>query len=70
MAKKSGRRVHRLTLGKRGGIGQVRVGIEAFFEFSFWLSEELEDLVGYWSKKMPRSVGRRAGRCRPIVSEE
>lgn len=43
-----------LVLGDRSGVGQVHVDIEAFFELSFWLAEEVEDLVGLWQKRMPR----------------
>ncbi|RPH76875.1 MAG: hypothetical protein EHM80_13715 [Nitrospiraceae bacterium] len=43
-----------LVLGDRSGVGQVRVDIEAFFELSFWLAEEVEDLVRMWQKRMPR----------------
>jgi len=28
------------------GLGKVRVDIGSFFEFSFWMAEELEDLIG------------------------
>jgi hypothetical protein len=48
-----------LVLGDRSGLGQVHVDIEAFFELSFWLAEELEDLVGEWQRKMPRRLKRR-----------
>jgi hypothetical protein len=59
MANKHTRRLARLTLGRPGGLGQIHVGIEAFFEYSFCLAEELEDLVRYWSKRMPRGASRR-----------
>ena len=36
---------HKLVLGDIRELGQVRVDMEAFFEFSFWLAEELEDLI-------------------------
>jgi hypothetical protein len=42
-AKKRGSR--QLVLGDHVGLGQVHIDLEAFFEFSFWLAEELEDLV-------------------------
>jgi hypothetical protein len=42
-AKKRGTR--KLVLGDRNGLGQVHIDLEAFFEFSFWLAEELEDLI-------------------------
>jgi len=35
----------KLVLCDNEGIGRVSVGLEAFFEFSFWLAEELQDLV-------------------------
>jgi hypothetical protein len=49
-----------LVLGDRSGLGQVHVDIEAFFELSFWLAEELEDLVGEWHRRMPRRLKRQA----------
>ena len=42
-----------LVLGGDGGLGRVHVDIEAFFGFSFWLAEELEDVVARWSKQLP-----------------
>ena len=42
---KKNRGTRRLVLGDRNGLGQVHIDLEAFFEFSFWLAEELEDLV-------------------------
>ena len=41
----------RLLLIDDPGLGQMHADIEAFFEFSFWLAEELEDLVARWSNK-------------------
>jgi hypothetical protein len=35
----------RLVLCDNEGVGRISVGLEAFFEFSFWLAEELQDLV-------------------------
>ena len=35
----------RLVLCDNEGIGRVTVDIEPFFEFSFWMAEELQDLV-------------------------
>ncbi len=49
-----------LILGDRSGVGQVHVDIEAFFELSFWLAEEVEDLVRDWQKRMPRRIPRQA----------
>ena len=39
----------RLVLVDHSGLGQVRVDMEAFFEFSFWMAEELEDLTAKWA---------------------
>lgn len=48
-----------LVLGDRSGLGQVHVDVEAFFELSFWLAEELEDLVREWQRKLPKRIQRR-----------
>lgn len=34
----------KLVLCEHQGIGRVAVEIEPFFEFSFWMAEELQDL--------------------------
>ena len=39
----------RLLLIDDPGLGQIHADIEAFFDFSFWLAEELEDLVACWA---------------------
>jgi hypothetical protein len=39
----------RLALFAQPGLGQIHVDMEPFFEFSFSLSEDLEDLVHKWS---------------------
>ncbi len=44
MTKESSPQV-RLTLCDNQGVGRITVSLEAFFEFSFWLAEELQDLV-------------------------
>jgi len=38
-----------IVLVNHGGLGRMHVNMEAFFEFSFWLAEELEDLVSQWA---------------------
>ena len=38
----------KLVLVDHSGLGRVRVDMEAFFEFSFWMAEELEDLTAKW----------------------
>jgi len=35
----------KLVLCDHEGLGQVRVDMEAFFDFSFWMAEELQDLI-------------------------
>lgn len=36
---------HKLVFGGPCGLGTLHIDVEAFFEFSFWLADELEDLV-------------------------
>ena len=43
-----------LVLGDHSGLEPVRVDIEAFFELSFWLAEELEDLIQLWKPRLPK----------------
>lgn len=40
-----------LILVDQQGLGRIHVGMEAFFDYSFWLAEELEDLVALWQHK-------------------
>ncbi len=35
----------KLVLCEHEGIGRITVELESFFEFSFWLAEELQDLI-------------------------
>ena len=37
-----------LVLTDREGLGQITVPMEAFFDFSFSIAEDLEDLVATW----------------------
>jgi hypothetical protein len=53
-----------LVLGTDSGLGRVHVDVEEFFGFSFWLAEELEEVVGRWSKKLPPRKIRPASRPR------
>ena len=39
----------KLALTGPGDIGKIVVDMEAFFDFSFWIAEELEDLVAQWN---------------------
>jgi hypothetical protein len=46
----------RLVLTEESAIGNISVDMEAFFEFSFALAEDLEALVDRWSHlAAPRS---------------
>ena len=38
-----------LTLTDRHESSRIVVSMDSFFDFSFWLAEELEDLVAQWS---------------------
>ena len=51
-----------LILCDNEGVGRITVGLEAFFEFSFWLAEELQDLVAQHRAIRPRphAAGRSA----------
>ena len=37
-----------LVLDDHVTLGRMTVDMEAFFEFSFWIAEELEDLKAQW----------------------
>lgn len=39
----------KLVLVDHPGLGCIHVEMESFFEFSFWMAEELEDLVAKWA---------------------
>ncbi|MBC8352346.1 MAG: hypothetical protein H8E66_10180 [Planctomycetes bacterium] len=39
----------KLVLVDHAGLGRVHIDMESFFEFSFWMAEELEDLVAKWA---------------------
>ena len=40
-----------LVLTNQMGLGQILVDVEAFFEFSFDLAEDLQDLVHRWKQR-------------------
>ncbi|MCU0960299.1 MAG: hypothetical protein MUF48_09360 [Pirellulaceae bacterium] len=57
----------KLVLCDNEGIGRIRVGLDPFFEFSFWMAEELQDLLAqheHWRRPRPpqRSSGPPMGR--------
>jgi hypothetical protein len=57
----------RLCLSGRDGLGRVYVDSDAFFDFSFWMAEELQDLLatqqhrwGHHRPKPAKTSGRSA----------
>jgi hypothetical protein len=53
----SSRERAKIFLSDHRGLGRVYVDLAAFFDFSFALSEELEDLVGKWAGwSTPRNI--------------
>ena len=52
----------KLVLSDNEGVGRISVDLEAFFGFSFWMAEELQDLVEKWKHMAPPS------RKRPVRS--
>jgi len=48
----------KLVLVDHAGLGKVRVDMEAFFEFSFWMAKELEDLIAKWAPVAAPSASR------------
>ena len=52
----------RLVLTDDAGLGQLRVEMEAFFDFSFTLAEDLEDLVALWAHRAAPNANRPAPR--------
>ncbi len=52
MARKSPETLQ-LVLTADEGLGSIAVDMDAFFEFSFELAEELEDLVAQWAHVAP-----------------
>ena len=65
MPNESRKKNRQLVLPGPGGLGRIHVDTEAFFELSFWLAEELEDLVAQWSHKATEQ----SNRIRPELGE-
>ena len=58
MPKETNRPTQQLVLVDHNGLGRIHVDVEAFFGFSFWLAEELEDLTASWKhKSTPKAAG-------------
>jgi len=55
----------RLVLCDNEGVGRLTVSLEAFFEFSFWLAEELQDLVAEHADYVVTRTERKARARRP-----
>ena len=45
----------KLVLSDNEGVGRISVDLEAFFGFSFWMAEELQDLIDKWKHLAPPS---------------
>ena len=48
----------KLVLSDNEGVGRISVDLEAFFGFSFWMAEELQELVEKWKHTAPASKQR------------
>ena len=56
-----------LVLTNDSATGRIRVSMEAFFDFSFWMAEELEELIrSHRSKASANDLGLR----RTLISSE
>ena len=56
MANRS-RETTKLVLTDHAGLGRIQVELEAFFDFSFALAEDLQDLVDEWAHQIaPRAI--------------
>lgn len=51
----------KLVLVDNPSLGSIRVDMEAFFDLSFWLAEELEDLVAKWQPVAAPNANRGTG---------
>lgn len=61
---KPGRKT-RLTLTNDSAMGRITVDMEAFFDFSFWMAEELTDLIQHHRcKYRAQTIGTQARRSR------
>jgi hypothetical protein len=57
-------RCTRLVLCRKQGLGKITVEMESFFDFSFKLSEDLQDLIAEHRLLTPTSHSRDARRRR------
>jgi hypothetical protein len=57
------RETTKLVLSDDAGLGKVQVELESFFDFSFSLAEDLQDLVDKWSHQIaPRAIALKRNR--------
>jgi len=56
----------RLILCDNEGLGRITVGLEAFFEFSFSLAEDLQDLVAHHKEFVRARTQRDIRRLRTV----
>ncbi|MBP88797.1 MAG: hypothetical protein CMJ64_19145 [Planctomycetaceae bacterium] len=61
MPNETNRPTHQLVLIDHSGLGRIHVDMEAFFDYSFWLAEELQDLVAIWQHKAAPRAKRMGG---------
>ena len=55
-----------LVLTEDEGLGRITVDMQAFFEFSFWIAEELEDLIQRERLRAPaKPPSKQPARLRP-----
>jgi hypothetical protein len=48
----------KLVLCDHEGLGRISVDLEPFFEFSFWMAEELQDLISTHKRFQRQTTGR------------
>jgi hypothetical protein len=57
----------KLVLCDHEGVGSITVDMEAFFEFSFWMAEELQDMVAERQHMVRPRPARSSRRLRPAA---
>ena len=51
----------RLVLSDDPSLGSIEVDLQSFFELSFWIAEELQELIEVWRAKLPQRPPRPPG---------
>ncbi|MHB8968980.1 MAG: hypothetical protein ACYC3X_02765 [Pirellulaceae bacterium] len=57
----------KLVLCDNEGMGRITVSLDSFFEFSFWMAEELQDLVAQHQHLVRKGTSRDIARLRPAA---